>query len=291
MVRSLPRDESAVSGWILLLALVVAVAVVLGAYYVYFTPKPGPTPLVAQLGDSIHIGYIGTFQESGLVFDTSDASVGKDNASYPKAFSFSWRATWTPLSFTIGDGSVIKGFDQGVRGLSEGQATTIVVPPSLGYGNADPSKIFVHKLLESVPVRATMNESAFATYYKATPVTGAQVTDPVYGWPVTVDVLNGIVTVTNSPVPGQTVQPYGAWTATVVSIDDTANNGTGAIWIQNHLEPVQVDLVGATATNGQKFYLSAVDLNAGTYALNFNRQVVGRTLVFQVTVIQIGRIT
>lgn len=291
MVRSLPRDESAVSGWILFVALVVAVAVVLGAYYVVFTPKAGPTSVVAQQGDSIQIDYIGTFLESGLVFDTSHASVARDNASYPKAFSFSWRASWTPLTFTIGDGSVIKGFDQGVRGLTAGQATTIVVPASLGYGNADPSKIFVHKLLESVPVRATMNETAFIAYYETTPVTGAQATDPVYGWPVTVDVLNGIVTVTNSPVPGQTVRPYGAWAATVLGIDDTANSGTGAVWIRNDLDPGQVDLVGGTAPNGQQFYLSAVDLNAETYTLNFNRQVVGRTLVFQITVVQVNRLT
>ncbi|MEK6986737.1 MAG: FKBP-type peptidyl-prolyl cis-trans isomerase [Candidatus Thermoplasmatota archaeon] len=291
MVRSLPRDESAVSGWILFVALVVAVAVVLGAYYVYFTPKAGPTPVVAQQGDSIHIDYIGTFLESDLVFDTSNASVARDNASYPKASSFSWRATWTHLTFTIGDGSVIKGFDQGVRDLTAGQATTIVVPASLGYGNADPSKIFVHKLLESVPVRVTMNETAFIAYYKTPPVTGAQATDPVYGWPVTVDVLNGIVTVTNSPVPRQTVHPYGAWTATVLGIDDTANNGTGAVWIQNRLDPGQVDLVGGTAPNGQQFYLSTVDLNAETYTLNFNRQVVGRTLEFQITVVQVNRLT
>ena len=291
MVRRLSRDDSAVSSWVLLVVLIVAVAVALGAYYAYFTPRAGPAPIYAQQGDSIHIDYIGYFESSGLVFDTSNASVARDNASHPKAFAFSWRPTWTSLSFTVGDGSVITGFDDGVRGLTKGQTTTIFVPADLGYGAADPSKIVVHTLLESVPVRSTMNESAFLAYYRASPVSGSQVTDPIYGWPVLVESLNGVVTVTNSPAPGQTVHPYGAWTASVVSVDDTAYNGTGEIRVQNALDASRVDIVGGTAPNGQPFYLSAVDSAAGTYTLNFNRQVVGRTLVFQITVVELGRIT
>lgn len=291
MVQRLSRDTSAVSGWVLLIALIIAVVVVLGAYYAYFTPGATPTTIFAGQGDSIHIDYVGTFQETGLVFDTSNESVARDNASYPKAFSFTWHSSWTPLSFTVGDGSVIKGFDNGVRGLAQGQSTTISVPPALGYGAADPSKIFVHKLLESVPVRATMNESAFAAYYRASPVSGSQVLDPIYNWPVLVEDVNGIVTITNSPVPGQTVHPYRLWTGTVTSVDDTAANGTGEIWIQNALDASRVDIVGGTAPNGLQFYLSAVDAVAGTYTVNFNRQVVGRTLVFQITVVQLGRIT
>ena len=69
MVRALARDDSALSDWIVLLALVIAVAVVLGAYYVVFTPSaPGPRRL-AQLGDSVSIDYIGYFQNDNLVFD------------------------------------------------------------------------------------------------------------------------------------------------------------------------------------------------------------------------------
>jgi hypothetical protein len=96
--------------------------------------------------------------------------------------------------------------------------------------------------------------------------------------------------VTNSPLPGQTVHPYGAWAATVLSIDDSANNGTGAVWIQNRLDPGQVDLVGGKSPSGQTFYLSAVDLNAGSYTLDFNSQTVGRTLMFQITMVHISRL-
>src|SRR5256714_11786688 len=101
--------------------------------------------------------------EDGIVFDTSLASVAEDNASYAKALSFGWRNSWAPLSFTIGavPRAVIQGFDVGVQGLAVGDAKTIVVPPNLGYGPSDPAKILVKQLLEPVPARVPMNESAF----------------------------------------------------------------------------------------------------------------------------------
>ncbi len=287
MARPLAKDDRAISDWYILLALVIAVVVVVGAYYVLFTPPPLTNPQTAQQGDTVYIDYIGYFSNTNLVFDTSLSKVASDNSTYPKAYSFSWRASWQNLQFNIGDGSVIKGFDDGVRGLSVGQTTTVSVPYSEGYGPANPSLIVVHNLVETVPVRQTMNESAFAGYYGQNAVSATNVTDPIYGWSVTVSIINGLVTTTNSPYPGEAIRPYGLWPANVLTIDDTANNGTGVITIQNRIAPSLVDAVGAKAPNGQTFYLSAVDTVAGTYTLNFNRQVVGRTLVFQITLVRL----
>lgn len=287
MARPLARDDAAISDWIILLALVIAVVVVLGAYYLVFTPQPTPATQVAQQGDTVSINYIGYFPNSNLVFDTSLQSVAQDNATYPKAYSFTYRSGYTELQFTIGDGSVIKGFDQGVRGLALGQTATVSVPQSLGYGPADTSLIHVHDLVETVPVRVTMNTSEFESYYGQVAVSATNVTDPVYGWSATVSILGDTVVVTNSPVPSQVIHPYHAWNAVVLSVDDAANNGTGAITVQNRLDPTQVDKIGGTSPDGKAFYLSAVDAVAGTYTLNFNKQVVGRTLVFQVTLIRL----
>lgn len=288
MPRTLARDDSAISDWIVLFALIIAVIVVVGAYYVIFSPKPIPTMKTAQQGDTVFIDYVGYFGSDNLVFDTSLRSVAADNATYPKAFSFTWRSTWQNLQFTIGDGSVIKGFDDGVKGLSAGQTATVPVPSSVGYGPANPNLIFLHNLTETVPVRQTMNESAFQSYYGQSAVSATNVSDPIYGWSATVAILNGVVTVTNSPYPGEVVRPYGIWAADVLAINDTANGGIGAITIHNHLDSSMVDKLGAKAPNGQTFYLSAVDSVDGTYSLNFNKQVVGRTLVFQITLVRMS---
>lgn len=291
MVRTLRRDASAISNLTaFILAVIIAVAII-AVYFVYLaTPAPS-APLTALPGDQIQLDYIGTFPNSGAVFDTSNSTVGHNNASYPKAFSFAWRTTWTDLSFTIGDGSIIPGVDNGVRGLQIGESATIVVPASQGYGALNLAAVFTYPLVQPVPVKTTWNESAFTAYFKTSPASGATVVDPVFGWVDSVSVSNGYATVTADPVPGQAVRPYNAWNAVVQSIDDTANNGTGVITVANQLAPSMVDFVGGTGANGTKFYLSAVDLGAGTFTLNYNRQVVGRTLMFQVTVITISRIT
>ena len=287
MLRTVGRDDSALSDWIVLLILIVVVAVVLGAYYVIFTPtSPSPTKRAAP-GDTVYIDYVGYFATDNLVFDTSLQSVATDNATYPKAVSFSWRSSFSSLQFTVGDGSVIKGFDAGVRGLAVGESAVLTVPQEIGYGAADTSKIHTYSIVQSFPVHATMNTSAFSSYYGQSPVSNTNVTDPIWGWSVQVSILNGFVAVTNSPYPSEVLRPYGKWSAVVLSVDDAANNGTGRITIQNRLDPSMVDKIGGTDPSSATFYLSAVDLAAGKYTLDFNKQVVGRTLVFQVTLVRL----
>src|SRR5205814_2362369 len=100
-------------------------------------------------------------------------SVAGDNSSNPKAFAFGWHPPWQPLEVkSVGSGEVVKGFDLGIQGLAVGDATTIAVPPDLGYGAADPTKVFVKPLFESVPVHLTMDASDFSATYKAPAVSG-----------------------------------------------------------------------------------------------------------------------
>jgi FKBP-type peptidyl-prolyl cis-trans isomerase 2 len=293
MAHRLVRDEEGLSTlWSLVVALLVVIAI-LGVYFLYFVPKFAPARIRAQSGDAVEVDYVGTF-ENGLVFDTSLASVASDNASYPKAFSFGWRTPWTPLRFTIGASplAVIKGFDSGVQGLAVGDAKTIVIPPDLGYGPADPNKIFVKPLFENVRVRLTMTPSDFSATYKVPAVSGTTVADPFWGWPALVSVSNSVVTVTNSPTPGQTVRPYGAWNAQVVSIDDGADGGIGRIVVHHRLDASSADRVGQRSAGAPViFVVTAVDVNGGTYTLNFDSPGKGRILIFQVTMVHITRLS
>ena len=69
-----------------------------------------------KTGDTVSVHYIGTLQD-GQQFDNS----------YTRGESF---------SFTVGEGRVIKGWDQGVVGMKVGGQRILVIPAELAYGEA-----------------------------------------------------------------------------------------------------------------------------------------------------------
>lgn len=66
-----------------------------------------------QNGDKIKVHYHGKLR-SGETFDSSN---GRE-----------------PLEFTVGSGQVIKGFDEGVKGMTIGEKKTVEIPVVEAYG-------------------------------------------------------------------------------------------------------------------------------------------------------------
>jgi FKBP-type peptidyl-prolyl cis-trans isomerase 2 len=291
MVRTLRRDPDGLSTIGQIIAMLVVIAVLVGLFLLLYVQRPPPAgaPRRIEAGDIVAVGYTGTFADTGRVFDTSFRRVGEDNVSYPKAASFTWRAAWNSLVITpVGAGKVIKGFDEGIIGLAVGESKRIVVPPEKGYGSPDPARIFERPLLQEVPARVVMNETAFSDKYGTTAADGLIVRDPFWGWNATASVSNHVVTVTNSPFLEERVRPYGAWDARVTAIDDAANEGTGIVYVRHAL--TADDAGNIRARDGpQEFFVSSVDPVRDVYVANYNPEVVGRTLIFDVTVESITR--
>jgi len=75
----------------------------------------GTGPAVKS-GDKIQVQYTGWLQSNGLMFDTS-RQPGRG-----------------PFDLTLGAGSVIKGWEEGIPGMHVGGKRRLVIPPDLAYG-------------------------------------------------------------------------------------------------------------------------------------------------------------
>ena len=74
----------------------------------------------AKSGDTVHVHYTGKLGD-GSVFDSSE---GRD-----------------PLSFELGKGMVVPGFEKAVTGMEVGEQKTVTFPSEEAYGPHDPAKI------------------------------------------------------------------------------------------------------------------------------------------------------
>lgn len=88
--------------------------------------EPAPTELVtndivegegpaAKNGDSVTVQYVGALYDNGQEFD----------ASWDRG---------EPFELTLGGGTVIEGWDQGLVGMKAGGRRELIIPPDLAYG-------------------------------------------------------------------------------------------------------------------------------------------------------------
>jgi peptidylprolyl isomerase len=69
----------------------------------------------AKKGDQLSMQYVGVTFDDGQEFDSS------------------WDSG-TPFDLTLGQGTVIKGWDQGLVGIKQGGRRELIIPAKLGYG-------------------------------------------------------------------------------------------------------------------------------------------------------------
>jgi len=105
---------------------------------------------IVENGKSVLVHYTGKF-EDGEIFDTSLVE-GRE-----------------PIKTVVGQGNLIKGFEEGLVGMTEGEKKTIEVEPEKGYGeyldglvitikkDQVPEGVKVGDVLQSESERGTIN--------------------------------------------------------------------------------------------------------------------------------------
>ncbi|GJG84912.1 peptidyl-prolyl cis-trans isomerase [Gemmatimonadetes bacterium T265] len=109
--------------------------------------SPDQNPATVAYSDSLNIRLSEfTKDTSGVYYQ--DLAVGSGNQAvkgatlsyYYTGYLANGRAFGTnasstsPLTFVLGNGEVIRGFDRGLLGIRAGGRRRLIIPPSLGYG-------------------------------------------------------------------------------------------------------------------------------------------------------------
>ena len=76
-------------------------------------------------GDTITVHY------TGWLYDSTATATGF------KGKQFETSRNGSPFNFTVGRGSVIVGWDQGVLGMKVGGKRTLIIPSTMAYGATD----------------------------------------------------------------------------------------------------------------------------------------------------------
>jgi len=135
------KEKQSVVVTIAVAIIIIAASV---AAFVFLNPQE---TLKAEKGDTVTVYYTGTL-DNGTVFDTN--------------------TNGTALVFTIGNSSIIPGFEEAVTGMSTNEVKTVTIPPAKAYGNYNPGLIqTVNRTgpLENVTLVAGQH---YVIHYKAT---------------------------------------------------------------------------------------------------------------------------
>ena len=90
-------------------------------------------------GQKVTVSYVGTLDD-GAVFDSTEKHGGK------------------PITFVVGAGQMIEGFDRGVLGMEIGETKDIEIPPEQAYGE------YKMSLLQTEPIDEVPNGQELAEH-------------------------------------------------------------------------------------------------------------------------------
>lgn len=209
--------------------------------------------LTVEEGDQVEVYYIGRFQ-NGTIFDQSKKG--------------------HPLTFIVGSGQLIKGFEKAVIGMKINETKNVTLSPKEAYGERDPNKVKKIQKVQTLPLFINLSLSKFKQVF-GEPVINQTYTTRGIQWPLrVVEIKNTTVKLKNEPVPG-TVIDIGFGRVTNVT-----TNETNLILTSN---PV----VGTMTKDGGR----VVDVDDKYITVDYNHPLAGKTLNFEIKVVKIKKFT
>lgn len=91
-------------------------------------------------GDFLRLEYTAKIQETGEVFDTTNEKVAEEEGI------LSEKKTYGAIPIILGGGHVLKGLEDALIGMEEGEEKVVDLTPAEGFGERDP------KLIQLIPM-------------------------------------------------------------------------------------------------------------------------------------------
>ncbi|VVC02697.1 Putative FKBP-type peptidyl-prolyl cis-trans isomerase [Candidatus Bilamarchaeum dharawalense] len=235
------------------------------------TPTYGklPSDYSIQTGDHVWVTY--TLWVDGKVYDTNNETQAKESGIYNS------QRTYKPLDFDVAlDKGLIQGFILNIVGMQVNETLQFNVPPQLGYGNHDPTKVLeVPRYLEQ-----PLYETAPLSYFQAL---GRNISNGslISENPMVIvsDINDENVTLFYALTGGQQFTKNGL-TRKVISVNDTY--ATLELMLQNGTTyNIPNPQTGATTQ------FTVIDVSNTSITLDMNHPLAGKNLSFHVTVLKI----
>jgi len=223
---------------------------------------------IVRWGDNVTLDYW-LYGANGTLMDTSDAQSARNGNIFVS------NRQYAPLMLKLdSQNGMIPGFTNGILGASIGQKKRFAVQPADGYGESDPSLVWVANRTNTLPRIANVTRGALTASGLNASINASLQLDQ---WNTTIIAIeNETVTLRMEPVIDKLVEFYGM-PAKVSWFNDTHLNFT--------YEPkVNGTYLLADSSTGtqQSFAVTAMDDESVT--LDFNHPLAGKVLTFDVIV-------
>lgn len=223
--------------------------------------------VVAKSGDTLQVDYTLKL-ENGSVVDTSIENVAKEGGIYQA------QRPYQPISFKIGSGMVVPGFERQVIGMAAGETKTFAVLPADGYGDYDDSMVYSAPLFYDVNKTEVVSKSLFDQ--QGIKLEIDKVISYQNGVMVNIkDFDNDTVTVEYVFLDGQ-VFNFNGMPQKVIGI----NNDSATLKFA--VEPGQKYL--ATTRTGAQGWITILAVTNDSFTVDENHPLAGKTLYFTVNV-------
>ncbi|RLI91682.1 MAG: hypothetical protein DRO94_03795 [Candidatus Altiarchaeales archaeon] len=225
--------------------------------------------IVARYGDIVEVNYIARL-ENGTIFDTTYEDVAESSGIYNPT------RIYKPLRFRIGEGKVIRGFEMNIIGMRIHENKTFRVPPELGYGYWDPKKVIEIDKIQRSPRIINVSIDEFVRNLKQEPIINKTYLVNKSGWNVTViKIRNDTVEIRQTPPVGSgVITPYGIGTVNLT--ED---------YILIEINPKLGEKIKTEYGNAR-----VIGIGRKKIRLDFNHELAGETLYFEVVLENITRL-